>query len=479
MPATHSSILAVLMLMTFAGADAAEGQITIAVSTPTGQGSPLIFGGNKVPNPDHMDDMMPKLAEAGVTFIRNDMRNCFILPKDMSLEDYKANKKNVQDPSTWDWSWGNWIDAAKKHGMTTQALISFVSPGWLTHNGNTLGVPKDWDVYEDITRKIFVHYKGKIDYVEGLNEMRNFIKLQKSPYTDPTAATKDMLAHFIKAIRSVDPSVPICAASEDHWDAGFGITRAILGDQSFKSSDINAITMHDYEYGGVRKAADLRKMLTEIGRGSLPIMMNEWNCTSGYQSGDERLGTHKGISYHGKQFIEFYNNGWFAANYFCFMVRNVKAYDPFDNKGKVLLGFYNWDEQTKSGTLVPAARAWRVASRQLGMGAGPSTVLQCSSASKTSAMGAINSSRQIIALLANDTPAEQAETVTFTDVRFVGDPKVELFCASQDNEGKVPTVVKKTIAASTLSCSVTLPPYATIGIRITGGFTAVPRPSSE
>ena len=82
------------------GATAQPEIVSIDYSRQIAMGSPLIFGGAHTPLLDH-DDAWKKVADTGVTMLRRDFFIEQILPANIILADYKANKNNVTDPTKW------------------------------------------------------------------------------------------------------------------------------------------------------------------------------------------------------------------------------------------------------------------------------------------------------------------------------------------------------------------------------------------
>ncbi|MCJ7826173.1 hypothetical protein MUP56_00985, partial [Patescibacteria group bacterium] len=150
--------------------------ITIDFARQTATGSPLIFGGTEAPNLDHQD-AWELLAAPGVTMIRRGFYIESELPTNITLDDYKANKNNVQNSDTWNRT-TNWTNItitnqiyenAKKRGIKVMGILSFV-PKWLTFSGTDKGVPKDWKVFEDIVQKSYRLHRSNLDMVEIWNE---------------------------------------------------------------------------------------------------------------------------------------------------------------------------------------------------------------------------------------------------------------------------------------------------------------------
>ncbi len=154
------------------GATAKPIVVKVDYSHQTGETSALLFGGAHTPLLEHKD-AWNLINDAGVTMIRRDFFIEQILPSNISLWDYKNNVNGVQDPSKWKQDAISWeadrFKTARSYGMKTMGIMAYI-PAWLSSTGTPYGVPKDWDVYEDIVAKMYAIYKDDVDYLEIWNE---------------------------------------------------------------------------------------------------------------------------------------------------------------------------------------------------------------------------------------------------------------------------------------------------------------------
>lgn len=436
------------------------------------QGSPLLFGGSNQPNRSHFADIYPKMSEVGMTFQRGTAWLDEILPRNITLDDYRNNVNDVQNPDHWRWDTDAtqntaWIKAAAQHRIVVMLNILKV-PGWLTYNGDYNGVPRDFDVYEDIIRKVYSRFKADITYVELLNEPYYFIHINDSPYPDVESATREMYYHAARAIRSVSSTVLIGGPAED-GNHGAGTIPTLLRDTRLGPNDINFISIHRYSThaGDDINFAELRAQLALNHRPNLPIFVTEWNATSEMDNKDGRLNTERAIAYIGKNWIGFMQRGVAGTAYFALYANNV------DLGGySSTLAFYRWDADKNTASLLPQAYAWRVASKQLELGSGPYTLYQ-TTASGTVAQGGINAAHRPFVLMANESERPVTATITLNGLKPLAKQRIKGYVASKENDGGTPVydlVLPLDASGSTLM-TIQLPPYSLLGLLVDDSAT--------
>ncbi len=187
-----------------------KANVSIDYAKQIATGSPLVFGGAHNPNVEHQD-AWNKIAYVGVTNIRKDFFIEDLIPANISLQDYKNNKNNIQDVRNWNQTKINekisLFKNAKERNLKVIAIVSY-APKWLTYSGKIYGVPSDWDIYEDLVKKTYLLFRDYVDYLEIWNEPNYpaFMDVQKSGLSREEAYYL-IFKHAVNAIRSVDNQI--------------------------------------------------------------------------------------------------------------------------------------------------------------------------------------------------------------------------------------------------------------------------------
>lgn len=446
----------------------AAGSVSVDYTSTTGTGSQYLFGGTHTPNLSHTD-AWDKLFNAGCNYIRNDVRPQLIVPSNITLSDYQGNVNNCANPSTWNFTYvDNWLSKAKQYGAKTMALI-FEKPAWLTYDGTVHGVPKDWNVYEDIIKKIYQHIQSNTDYVEFNNEMKNsvFFNITGSPYTDWKVASDDQFYHGVHAVRSVSTTVQVGGVAEstcsDEGDLG-----VILGDSRLGSNDINFLTFHDYDTAPVHydNIQNLRNLVISKGRnGNMPMICDEWNYTAQAVTTPDTLvqGDRSG-SYHGYRLIRFAKYGWNMDGYYDFSPWNMNN----DQGWTETLGVYSWSGS--AATMNESMRTWLVYAKKMGLGSGAFQMKSTSFPGTTEALGAVNSSGTPLVLAVNDNNYANTLNFTLTGLQNASNITVQIYMPSPSNDGSSPyqTLSNQVISNNQYTVSVNMPAYSSVGILLQG-----------
>jgi len=440
-----------------------EGNIIVNYGNQIAIGSPRIFGGTQCPRPDHTD-AWDKESQVGVTMLRQDWFLNDLLPNS-SVEDYKNNVNNIQDPSTWPFGNVQWIadhfTNAQSRGMELMAIVDY-APHWLTYSGTQYGVPKDWWVWEDIVKKAYLYFRNQygieFDYIEVWNEpSAQFLDVTNSGMTR-AEAYKAIYYHTWQAIREVDPRIPI-GGPADYAPYETEVLEAMLQDGNINDK-IDFVSYHYYDDAADWMVGDgsperfIDHVLQAYGREDMPVMLSEYN---GSCCGIGRVNsTDESISYIGDKFVWFLKRGFLAANYF-----SLTAYCGAQGEC-----YYDWiDGQAQ---LKPQARTWRLASKKLGLGTGPSKVMETTHSNSISAVGATNSSNERVVLIANDQSGTKIVTVTLQNLGMSGQVEVEVYLASSTNDATQPVISDvRTVQDGTLSLVIDMPAWSVAGIKVT------------
>lgn len=421
-------------------------------SSGVGHGSPYVFGGNisNLNLSDPIDNPYTfKLPGAGVTLIRDTVYLDGIVPN-TTVTNYLNNVGGVQNPANWNWGPYSWIGTQHADGMKVMMIVGY-DAHWLSDNGDIHGVPSNWTVYQDIVTKIHQHFQGMVDYVEIWNEPEStgFLNLSGSNYTDSLTAYEDIYSHAANAIRAVDTTIPIggpvtFTPSHTNWLDGLLTNPAT-------SSNVNFVSYHDYQAGTSNESVTAwQQEAARDGHPNLPVFVTEWNNDPAGGAIDSN--STAAIGYQANRLTNFYKQGAAGAALF--------AMDSFGQ----FTGFYFVDSL---GDLVPAAGAFRLMSRDLGLGAGTSTIQQISrSGTLANAGAARNSSGTDVAWLVNTSNAPETDTVNFNGVAN-GSYTAQVYEASATNSALTPREAHPvTVTNGTAQLTTLTPPGSVVGIAL-------------
>lgn len=446
--------------------------LNINFSKQIATGSPLVFGGAS--NPNVLDqDAWDLLASVGITSIRRDFWMETEVPKNITLADYKANKNNVQDPKNWNWSsgWNN-IDIvnksfqnAQKRGMKTIAILTY-APAWLTYSGSEHGVPKDWDVYRDLVKKLYKIHRPYIDMMEVWNEptYTNFLVLTGSPYKTRGDAYKDLYINATRAIREVDTEIndgkqmPIIGVV-GHTPMDTSVLESMVSSPQ-KNPLVSAVSYHNYH---IEEPSNMyyKEVLKKAGKENIPIYLTEWNLSPDESKVNPYHTSNLAIAYTGKKLIGFLNEGLAGANYFAMNQNDPSKVRNFQSA----FGFYRKDTNGKS-YLLPQGRTWQVLSKSLGLGAGQSQIFDTSEPPPLAMTAFINNAGQRGIALANDTNTESYIAVSLQMLGTTNWDTIKVYAASATQDGKIPCTLDLIGSLADQSLWITLPPQSVVGLTI-------------
>jgi hypothetical protein len=399
-------------------ASAAVGTVTFDFNTTVRDGSPYVFGGCKFPMKAQQDDFYPKLKDAGITFLRADFYFEVIIPasKCASLEDYKKNVNGIQNPDKWDYSHLYWIDNSRKYGFKTFISATY-TPTWLSCSGTYKGVPKDWNVWEDIVRKVYTRYKGRVDWIETWNEVEYWGDLTGSPYTSKEDYLADNFYHTVKAIREAGGTIPTggFAFAWDHPDMLQNVLKRLVEKYGKAWTEANFNFYSAHHYGGDVGSVNLRDIYSAFqGAGLNPnkgVFIDEWNYTTDWGRRSGELYNAKAIGYTGKTLANFIKNGVNAA-YFSLYPSEAQLSDTiYEDGGTTMLAFYTTNGS--SGTPLPQSYPFKILSNRLGLGQGVYSVKAVADQTVIDACCAVNSKGQKVAFIANYYDSSNKVKITF------------------------------------------------------------------
>lgn len=345
--------------------------LTADFSVNNGIGHPYVFGEGGAP----MDAVTAtKMASQGFTLKRTECDMDWLLgdPKKITLADYKNDVNGIRTNPTKVWlSNSNELINYGPKGVKFIAIIGYV-PTWLSFNPTSVnGVPKDWNVYEELVQKAYLKYKSYncVAYIEIWNEPTgHFLDLTGSPYTSRLTAYKDIYYHTAKAIRAVDSSIPLggpTAGDSKAWCIAWA--DSMLSDPRI-AKDVNFLSYHLYDKSSGSDSSDIanwKAVATKYGKPDMPIFITEWNYS--YDLGIIPMNNESpdAISFVGKRLTDFYVNHFFGATIF-----SMFQYSSTNKWRKDMTGIF------EDGTFMPKVRTFYLMSKVLSLGKGESALKQ-------------------------------------------------------------------------------------------------------
>jgi hypothetical protein len=452
------------------GAAAKPSKLSVNYDNAITTSSPLIFGGAHTPLEDHQD-AWDKMQEAGVTMIRRDFFIEQVLPSNITIDDYRSNKNNIQDPKNWNQdtikSTQYRYQEAHKRGMKTMGIVDY-EPAWLSASHTSYGMPTDWTVYEDLVKKMYSLYRNDLDYLEIWNEPTydRFMDVTNSNLTMEEIYI-EISKHTIKAIREVDKEkndgkiIPIGGLVADNPVYTGKTLEAMLKVPELKNG-LSFISYHNY--GHPEPSSELfRNILKANDLPNMPLFLTEWNSTSDeHEQLPEKIGD-KAITYTAKQFLTYIDQNLAGANYY--MMEPVDFDIP--GIGKKYMGFYRWEGD--KAVLLPQAKTWRLFSAKMGMGAGESKIYPVrSDNSLFSTLGFTNSKGQHGFIIVNDSPTAQMANVTAGTLGLKRFARIQMYNASPSNDASKPVYDgRMKVDNNSLRLNVYVPAQGITGVVIT------------
>lgn len=422
------------------GASMQPTKVTIDYTKKDSIGSPLVFGGAQYPN-SHENEVWDMLEEVGVTSMRTDFYIENMVPYDSSVEDYKNNKNDIQDPRTWRTDFiqtrKDAYRSAKNHGMKTMGIMSYAPP-WLTYSGTTRGVPKDWGVYEDIVKKAYEVHRNNISYLELWNEPTHpeaFLHVTNSGLT-PEEAFVEIFYHAAKAVREVDKekndgkTVLLGGPASDNPRA-INMLEAILRDDRTRGQ-LDFISYHNYHIP--EPSWDKHKeVLKKSNMEHLPIYLTEWNYKPETDEDSPYKTSYPAILFTANKLVDFLKMGLAGANYYSLL----QVQEPEEGKFTQFLAFYRI--ANNKAELLPQARSWRILSKKMGLGKGKSSIiLPQEKVEDLNIIGFINSSNQQGVVIVNNSTSPTSVNLNLKNFGKKYYIKVVIYYASANNEAKIP-----------------------------------------
>ena len=470
-------ILPAVLLFLPLAMEAAEGTVTINFDVTTATGSPYVFGGVKFPQEAQQDDIYPKLVDAGVTSIRGDFYLEAIIPARLcaSVDAYKKNINEIQNPDTWSYGHLYFLPAAKKSGLRNMVIAGYC-PTWLSCNGKKSGVPKDWDVWEDIVKKVYARYQAQVDWVELSNEPDyGFFDIAGSPYATKADALVDIMYHTERAIRSVNPNAATGGFAfgwKDPKMLGNILSKAISKyGGNWVDNSLNFISWHQYGLDcGDTDTASMRAVLAGLGLNrNKPIFIDEWNHWDWHPKEDEPQAVEE-IGFTGRALTKFVKNG-VSANYYSLYPYNYSFTNVVygDGKREISHCFYTVNSDGKSGRLLLQSYPFHVLSTRLGLGKGTYAVKRLYDQKVIDSCAAVNSDGQKTVFVANDYPHANSATIKLLGLSGRAANVVEYWAAGDDPGDNAHVTNTVAVINGTAVYSVSMDAQTCVGLIVKDG----------
>ena len=430
--------------------------------------SPYVFGFNNNGDGQTYKKVQAEFDKIGITWIRKSIWFEQMLPLSVvpSIKAWKNNENDCKNPDNWASNHFNSLSAAKKSGDKIMLIICYTPP-FLSYNGEWNGVPKDWDVFEEMIRITIKEYKEFADIYEIWNEYSaEYLDITGSPYQDKHAAYQDIYLHAAKAIREVVPDALIGGAATAMGGNISEMTH-LLENPAFtpESNLLNFVSYHEYANGDMTFVADsYRKLLTEKGfPKDMPIILDEWNA-------GRRAGTYherEGIAFIGRTLISFMRANIWGAFYNSSAAKAPAGGFTEDH------GIYEITEDNQVKFL-PLINAFKVPGARLGLSKGDYDLMETSIGNTTDCLGIVNSEGQQTVFMANTTKNDLTTEVILKNIDYDGEPVVKAYTASSTDEANEGKTLTCTYGDKEIRTSVTLPAYGVVGIVVNDTYVYTP-----
>jgi hypothetical protein len=364
-------------------------------------GSPYVFGGVHAPTSGHYF-MWDKLSDVGVTLLRSDFFLEFCAPKNITLDEYRNNRNNIQDTNNWPKQCLANISEiyrlAKKNDMKVAAVVAYTPP-WLTKSGNSRDLPVDWEVYEEIVSKLYKLNRPNIDLIEVWNEPDHTKFFQISPGASKESAYLDLYFHVAKAIKKVDDDAndgkrALIGGPAISCPCNSSYIEKMLGDSRINES-IDFVSIHSYEDGDKYLPA-IKEILAKYDAEHLPIYVSEWNKGSTAKTDREYNQTYKSVTYTATRLLNFLNNNVQLASYF-----SLRQNDPANAlEERQAYGFYRMNG--KKYNVFPQQYVWQLLSKVSSLGSGNSKIFEVSGSESLPTLSFINADGEPGVIVVND-----------------------------------------------------------------------------
>ena len=442
-----------------------EGAVVVDYSQKIGIATPYVFGMVKNDDNETSKLIQIELDNIGITWIRKSFWFELMLPESI-VPDIQYWEHNVNDCKNVIYWQSNHLDAlldAKKSNCKVMMIVCYTPP-FLAYNGNWNGVPKDWDIYEEIVRIAVEKYKNYIDFYEIWNEYSyEYLDITGSPYANDQEAYQDIYIHSAKAIREIVPDA-IIGGPATAMGGNTDELESLLDNPAFspESNLLNFVSFHEYTNGDITKDVEkYRKILDSKGYRDIPIYINEW----GSSMRGEFYANRYGISFIGRTLISFMKKNVGAAYYNANYI-NGAVTDDF--------GICDYNPIERKVYVKPIVNAFKIAGVRLGLSKGGYELMETEAGDTTDSLGIINSIGQKVVYMVNDTSVDVTVPVVLKNIDYNGEPVCKAYTASSIDDGNFGAVLVCEYYKNVITTSITIPAYGVVGVVVDDDFEYVP-----
>lgn len=397
--------------------------IQINYSVKTGTTTGTMFGGNNYGFSSRSISDAHK--EAGFNVARYDALINEIVPA-TTIDNYKRNVSGIQDPKLWNWERiDRDLNMLHTSGIKVLLIINYC-PLWLAskeqaEKNNINTIPVNWDIYEDIVKKVYEHVKPHVFAIEVWNEPDTGLKIGGSSYKDAITAYTDLYYHTAKPVRIINSSIKIGGpAVADTYDTKF--FNALLNDKRLR----NYFNFYSYHFYGVQKAGNissLKSLAASKGRPNFPIYITEWNYSAEFNKNPMNTNATEAISFVGNTLIDQLKESPSLSILYC-----MDDYSKADN-------FFTMDAD---GNMVPKVSAIKLMSVSLGLGTGTNTIVKTTHSGSINGVGAINYLGKQIVCLANESENNKLVNINLHKTGITAKRTVSVYLAAKGKYGAAP-----------------------------------------
>jgi len=440
-------------------------------------GTPLIFGGSNEPNPGDQASFYPQATTSGVKFERGSIHVDQVVPTSTVSAFLAAMtggsggsyvSGSVADPSTWNWGPTTWASYAHGQGWTTMANL-LNCPTWLAYSGTTGGIPSNWAVWQYIVKAIVVHEGSNLNYLEVLNETQYEISLTGSPYTTLQSAVNAYYFEGATGARAGSSSLKI--GGDADATTNFNTLPGLIEDTGISSNLLQFVSYHVYSSNPVTgdNIASLASTLSNNGRGGLPIFLTEWNYTIGANCNCIDDGNET-VNFTAQMLMEMTGQTQLSGAAFFSFLPNNEVISGYEDCGCSNYPFAFYSGTNDVATLLPVARAWRLLSADLGLGAGTYHTFGTVGAT-VPLEGWVNSGGGVVAAVSNESASATTINFTLEGIDTSGcNFGVNVYVADTGSNtavNPVKTYTNQCITNKTLTLTgVAAPAYSVVGISV-------------
>jgi hypothetical protein len=303
-------------------------------------------------------------------------------------------------------------------------------------------------------------YRDQLDYLEIWNEptYRLFLDIKNSGLSREDAYIQ-IFKHAIKAIHEVDAEKAdgkkiLIGGFVAHSPTETSFLEKLLQDPDV-TSNLDFISYHNYEQATEPSWDKYLQILQAYNKSSLPIYITEWNHDYAADHLDPYQYSDQALPYYAKKIITYLKMGVQLTAYFRTAQINLNK-----TKSGGHWGVYQWENN--KADLLPQAKSWRLLSKSLELGKGPSKIIPANFDSNT--IGFINQSGKYGLVIVNDDSQIKDFTITLKSLPL-NFTKAYLYVANNTYDGSGIIQITQ-LAQETSGTTVTfsLPPLSVGGV---------------